>query len=458
MNNNSITAIVLAAGQGSRMCTSLPKSLHPVAGKPILARILNTLRQSLITDINVVINKEHSHLIKPIAQSFKAQCCIQNEQKGTAAAVLSVPIKEATKSVLIINGDHPLITVEDINNIIKTFKTQNADLCVGSHTVQNPGDYGRIVRQGAHIVAIVEKDSLTHESQKIKEVNAGIYVIKSEILGSYLSQIKNKNPKAEYGLTDIVSLLIKHKKRVCTYSVSEDTALGINTQKALAFTTKKIFIRKLNSLMSEGVIIIDPLTTYIEDTVQIGEGSVIYPGVYLKGHTCIGAFCAIEVNAFIKDSHIHDLVLIRAGSYIELAEVGTNSDIGPYARLRAGTKIKKECRVGNFVELKNTTLGSRSKASHLSYLGDSTIGEDVNIGCSTVTCNLNQDGKKYPTKIGDKVFIGSGTQMVAPVELGDDSATGAGSVITQNVPAKALAIGRAIQKNIENYFLKKNKN
>lgn len=453
MDNISITAIVLAAGKGSRMHSHLPKSLHPVAGRPILARILTALRQANITQIHVVINSEHTHLIQPITQNFKAKLCFQDtNKKGTAAAALSVQIQDKNSYVLIVNGDHPLISSEDLNGLIQKIQKEKADLCVSSYVTQNPENYGRVLRQKDRIMAIIEKDSLTQESAKIKEVNVGIYLIKAQCLLQYLPKIQNHNSQKEYCFTDIVSICVNQGQKVTSFLVSADSAFGVNTQRELAFATKKIFTRKLNSLMNQGVIIIDPLNIYVEESVHVGNGSVIYPGVYLKGNTSIGSFCAIEMNSFIMDCTIHDLVLIRAGSYLELTEVGVHSVIGPYARLRAGTKIEEKCRVGNFVEMKQTHFGSRSKASHFSYLGDATIGEDVNIGCGTVTCNLNLDGKKYPTKIGDKVFIGSGTQIVAPVELKENSATGAGSVITQDVPVKALAVARATQKNIEDHF------
>ncbi|MDE0517988.1 MAG: bifunctional UDP-N-acetylglucosamine diphosphorylase/glucosamine-1-phosphate N-acetyltransferase GlmU, partial [Bdellovibrionales bacterium] len=373
-------------------------------------------------------------------------------KKGTAIAVLSAQIDELTGNVLIVNGDHPLISISDLQNIIGTFQKKSVDMCLGSCVKKDPGDYGRIIRQGKDLVAIAEKDSLTPEWKDITEINSGIYLVKSECLKTYIPQIKDSNSKREYGFTDIVSIAVREGKKVITCLVSEDSAFGTNTQKELAFATKKIFTRKLNHLMSQGVIIVDPLNIYIEESVQVGQGSVIYPGVYLKGRTSIAPFCAIETNSFIMDSVIHQFVLIRSGSYLESAEVGTQSVIGPYARLRPGTKIGEQCRVGNFVEMKKTHFGSRSKASHLSYLGDAEVGEEVNIGCGTVTCNLNIDGKKYVTRIGDKVFVGSGTKIVAPVQVGDEAATGAGSVITKDVPSQALAIGRSSQNNKENYF------
>ena len=457
MSQMYITAIVLSAGIGSRMSSSLPKSLHPVAGKPILARILSTLRKAKVNEIRVVINKEHKHLMQPITEAFKAKVFFQNKQKGTAVAVSSAQVDELKGSVLIVNGDHPLISVSDLSNMIQTFQTENVDLCIGSCIKKDPGDYGRIIRQEKKVIAIAEKGSLTHESEKINEINSGIYLVTTDCLKACLFQIKDENTKKEYCLTDMVSIAVNERKKVITCFVSEDSAFGTNTQKELAFATKKLFTRKLNYLMSQGVIIVDPLNTYIEESVQVGQGSVIYPGVYLKGKTSIGPFCAIETNSFIMDTVIHKFVLIRSGSYLESAEVGSQSVIGPYARLRPGTKIGEQCRVGNFVEMKKTHFGSRSKASHLSYLGDTEVGEEVNIGCGTVTCNLNIDGKKYATRIGDKVFVGSGTKIVAPVEVGDGAATGAGSVITQNVPSQALAIGRAPQKNRENYLDRKTK-
>ena len=451
------TAVVLSAGKGTRMRSSLPKSLHPVAGRPILARILMVLKKAKVDEIRVVINEEHKRLIQPIAVAFKGQVCPQGDKPGTAQAVMSAGVHKGEGDVLIINGDHPLVTSADLENLIKAYREQSADLCVGVCVKKEPGDYGRIIRQGGEIVAIAEKDSLTHESQKITEVNAGIYMARAGCLNLCLPEVGNQNPKGEYGLTDMVSIAVQKAKKVVTVPISEAGAYGVNTQKELAFVSKKIFTAKLNQLMDEGVIIVDPLNTYIEEDVRVGRGSVIYPGVYLKGRTGIGAFCAIEPHSFIMDSFIHDLTLIRAGSYLESAEVGTQSVIGPYARLRPGTKIGRECKVGNFVEIKKTGFGDRSKASHLSYIGDAEVGEDVNIGCGTVTCNLNLDGKKYPTHIGNKVFIGSGVQMVAPVKIGDGSAVGAGSVVTEDVPERALAVGRSPQKNLKDYFGKTKK-
>ena len=453
MGHSSITAVILAAGEGRRMGSALPKSLHPVAGQPMLARILQSLRQVELNQVRVVIDEQYDRLIRPVAEAFKATVFFQEQSKGTASAVKSAQLESCSDVILIVNGDHPLIDPVDLKKIVKQFYAESASMCIGSFESQNPDEYGRIIRHKNQVIAIVEKESLTHKSESNREINTGIYLIQKKHLQDYLSQLTYSDLKKEYMLTDIVSALAEGGQKVIAVNVSEDTALGVNSQRALAFATKKIFTRKLHHLMKQGVIIVDPFNSYIEEGVQIGQGSVIYPGVYLKGRTGIGPFCAIEANCFIADSVIHHSVLVRAGSYLESTEVGAQSVIGPYARLRPGTKIGAQCRVGNFVEMKKTSFGARSKAGHFSYLGDAEVGEDVNIGCGVVTSNLNIDGKKYPTKIGNQTFVGSGTQLVAPIELGAHSATGAGSVITKNVSEETLAVERSSQKS----YLRKNR-
>ena len=449
-------AVVLSAGMGRRLKSSLPKSLHPVAGRPILARILQSLKRVGLDNVRVVSRKEYDHLIRPVAKAFKAEVFFQPEgKKGTAKAVESADLRNVKGNVLIMNGDHPFLEVKDLKNIIQTFTAEKADLCLGVIHKEKPGDYGRIIRQKQKITAIVEKDSLSHESEKISEVNAGLYLVKADLLNKLLPQIDCQNSKEEYCFTDIVSLCVKEHKNITSCTVSENTAFGVNTQQELALAGRKVFSAKLNQLMSEGVIIIDPLSTYVEEAVQVGKGSVIYPGVYLKGRTVIGPFCAVEPHSFISDSLIHEFVLVRAGSYLEAVEVEASAQVGPYARLRPGVKIGKKAKVGNFVEMKKTHFGAGSKAGHFSYLGDTEVGENVNIGCGVVTANLDLNGKKNKTIIKNNVFVGSGAQLVAPVSLGEESAVGAGSVITQDVPKKTLALGRAEQKNKTDYFTKR---
>ena len=443
-----LNVIVLAAGKGRRMASGLPKVLHPVAGKPMLARILEALKDTYSKEIRVVVG-EDSHLTTPIAGKFKALCFKQKKETwGTAQAVLTACPQELKGDVLILNGDHPLITGKDITNFVRLFYEQTADCAVASFKNPHPSEFGRMVLQGNELVEIVEACDLEKRKIKSDYVNAGMYLIKGELLKKYLPQIQ-KNDKGEYNLTDLISFLHKDKHKVRAIDVPWYMAFGINNQQELSIASSIVFENKCYELMSKGVIIVDFKKTYIESDVTVGNGSMIYPGVYLKGHTQIGSFCALESNAFIFDSAIGNYVNIKAGSYIESSTVQERSVIGPYAHLRPNTMIGKQCRIGNFVETKNIKMGDQSKASHLTYLGDAEIGKEVNIGCGTVTCNYGIDKKKRQTKIGDQAFIGSGSQLVAPVHIKDQAIVGAGSVITKDVPEGFLAIERSEQKNIK---------
>jgi bifunctional UDP-N-acetylglucosamine pyrophosphorylase/glucosamine-1-phosphate N-acetyltransferase len=266
-----------------------------------------------------------------------------------------------------------------------------------------------------------------------------------------LPQIQNNNSKKEFYLTDLISLCIQDKKKVQPIKANAKVAVGVNTQLELAKATRLIFKRKALKLLEDGVLMIDPRTTYVEESVEIGAGSVLYPNVFVRGRTRIGSFTVIESNTFISDSDIGDSVQIRGGSYFEGAKVHNKASVGPYARLRPETEIGEEAHVGNFVEMKKVKFGKKSKAGHLTYLGDADVGEEVNVGCGTITCNYAADKKKYKTKIGNRVFVGSDTQFIAPVEIGDDAIIGSGSTITKDVPAKALAVARGRQIIKENY-------
>jgi bifunctional UDP-N-acetylglucosamine pyrophosphorylase/glucosamine-1-phosphate N-acetyltransferase len=300
-------------------------------------------------------------------------------------------------------------------------------------------------------MAIVEAKDASADTLKITEINTGIYIVRADILSEYLPKIKNENSKKEFYLTDIISLCIQDQCKVAAIKASPKVAVGVNNQVELAKATRLIFRRKALKLMEEGVLMIDPATAYIEETVEIGAGTVIYPNVFIRGRSKIGSFSVIESNTFISDTEVGDSVQVRGGSYFESARVHNKASVGPYARLRPETEIGEEAHVGNFVEMKKVKFGKKSKAGHLTYLGDADIGEEVNIGCGTITCNYAADKKKYKTKIGNRVFVGSDTQFVAPIEIGDDAVIGSGSTITKNVPAKALAVARGKQFIKENY-------
>lgn len=448
------TAIILAGGQGTRMKSPLPKVLHPVAGQPMIARVIHTCRAAGLTEMRVVVG-HGSNLVKSVLEPLKVSTHLQEKQLGTADAVKSADLDSLTSDVLIMNGDHPLITSQDIKNFISDFKEQQLDLAVVTVQLEDAGAFGRIVRNGGQFVSIVEAKDASSEALKIKEVNTGIYVVRAEVLQKYIPRIQNNNSKQEFYLTDLVDLAIQDGLKVhAILSNNTDVAHGVNSQVELAEATQKVYARKTRQLMEGGVVMISPQTCSIEEGVIIGAGSVIYPNVFLRGQTAIGSFVVVEPNCFISDSIIGDSVHIKAGSYLEQAILKAKSSAGPYARLRPDTIIEEEAHVGNFVEMKKVKFGKKSKAGHLTYLGDAEIGEEVNIGCGTITCNYTASKEKHKTIIGDRVFVGSDTQFIAPVRIGSDAIIASGTTVTKDVPEGALTLSRAPQVNKEGYAAK----
>lgn len=436
------------------MKSPLPKVLHPVAGKPMIVRALETCRQAGVENIRIVVGHGQG-LVKSVLEPYSVQTFIQEQQLGTADAVKAAQLDSLQGHVIIMNGDHPLIRIEDIKQFFKLFNDLQLDLAVITVDIFEQNDFGRIVRKDNKLNSIVEAKEASVEVLKITEVNTGIYMAKAEVLKSLIPLVKNQNAKKEFYLTDIIQLAREKNLKVdALKNENSDIAHGVNNQIQLAAATEKAYRLNADRLMNAGVVFLDPKTTYVEDAVIIGAGSVIYPGVFLRGKTAIGAFTVIEPNCFISDSVIEDSVQIKAGSYIEKTIIHAQASVGPYARLRPDTVIGKEAHVGNFVEMKKVNFGAKSKAGHLTYLGDADIGEDVNIGCGTITCNYAADKKKYKTIIGDRVFVGSDTQFVAPVTVGSDSIIASGSTITKAVPAGALALTRTPQVNKEGYAKK----
>ncbi|MBX3033032.1 MAG: bifunctional UDP-N-acetylglucosamine diphosphorylase/glucosamine-1-phosphate N-acetyltransferase GlmU [Bdellovibrionaceae bacterium] len=450
----ALTVIILAAGKGTRMKSPLPKVLHPVAGRPMLEKVVYAAKGAGARDIRLVVG-HGATLVRHVSENWGVRCFEQKEQLGTANAVASAEITDMDGDVVIMNGDHPLIEAADIAAFVKEFREEKLDLAVVTSVLKKPHEFGRIVRQHGVMKAIVEAKDASRETLKINEVNTGIYIVKASLLAQDLPKIGNQNAKGEFYLTDLVSIAIEGRKKVNAIVASPKVAVGVNTQAELARATKLLFKRKIQRLMEDGVMVIDPRATYVEDGVQVGPGSVLYPGCFLRGHTRIGSFCVVESHAFISDCEIGDSVQIRAGSYLEQSQVHAKCTVGPYARLRPETVLQEEAHIGNFVELKKVKFGKKSKAGHLSYLGDAEIGENVNVGCGTITCNYAADKKKYKTRIGNDVFVGSDSQFVAPVTVGDGAVIGSGSTITKDVPAKALAVARGRQFIKENYVIKK---
>lgn len=445
-----LTAILLAAGKGTRMVSPLPKVLHPVAGKAMIENVINACRAAGVEDVRVVAG-HGLNLVKTVLEPFGVHIYVQAQQLGTADAVRSAQPDTIEGDVVILNGDHPLIEAEDIKNFISEFQTRKLDLAVVTAELKNPREFGRIVRHKGALAAIVEAKDASADTLKIREVNTGIYIVKADVLSEFLPMIKNNNLKKEFYLTDLISISLNHQLKVDAIIGNKKVAVGVNNQQELSYASRLVFRRKAKRLMEAGVLIIDPTTVYIEDTVQIDAGVVIYPNVYIRGQSKIGAFTSIEPNCYLVDAVVGEGVQIKANTYIEKSELQARASVGPFARIRPETVIGEEAHVGNFVEMKKVKFGKKSKAGHLSYLGDAEVGEEVNIGCGTITCNYAVDKKKYKTVIGDRAFIGSDSQFIAPVTIGADAVVASGSTITKNVPDKALAVARGKQYIKENY-------
>lgn len=446
----NLTAIVLAAGKGTRMKSPLPKVLHPAAGRPILERVIKAMQGAGASGVRVIIGHGGT-LVKAFVEPMGAKTFEQKEQLGTGHAVKCADIESLEGDVVIMAGDHPLIRPADVKQFVEEFRGNKLDLAVVTCVLKKPGAFGRIVRHGGRLRAIVEAKDASAETLKIREVNTGIYVIKAELLRELLPKIKNHNANKEYYLTDVISLAIEQNYSVDALTTNPRVALGVNTQEELARATRFLYRDKARNLMEAGVVILDPHSVYIEEKVKVGEGSVLYPGVFLRGTTEVGKFSVVEPNCFLSDSYVGDSVQIKAGSYVEKTIIHSKASVGPYARLRPETEIGEEAHVGNFVEMKKTKFGKKSKAGHLTYLGDAEIGEEVNIGCGTITCNYAADRQKYKTVIGDRSFVGSDTQFIAPITIGADTVIGSGSTITKDVPDRALAVARGKQIIREDY-------
>ena len=437
-------AIIMAAGKGTRMKSDLPKVVHLAHSKPMIIRIIDALN-ALNTEENVLILGHKKEKVLEVLGP-DVSYVVQEEQLGTGHAVKqAVPkLENYQGDVLIINGDIPLIRKETLIDFYNEYKKENADAIILSAVFENPFSYGRVLKDGNKVLKIVEEKEANEEQKKIKEINAGVYIFKSQDLVKALAQINNNNEKGEYYITDVIEILSNDNKKVISYSLEDSMEIqGVNSKVELALVSKVLRERKNTALMEEGVILIDPANTYIEDEVKIGRDTTIYPNVTLQGNTEIGENCEILSGTRIIDSKVYDNVRIES-SVIEESIVENGVTIGPYAHLRPKSHLKENVHIGNFVETKKSTLEKGVKAGHLTYLGDAHVGEKTNIGAGTITCNY--DGKnKFKTEIGKNAFIGSDTMLVAPVNIGDNALIGAGSVITKDVPNDSLGVSRSKQ-------------
>jgi bifunctional UDP-N-acetylglucosamine pyrophosphorylase / glucosamine-1-phosphate N-acetyltransferase len=449
--------VILAAGQGTRMKSRLPKVLHRIAGRPMVEYVIRTARSVNPETVTLVVGHQADAVRSQLASHQGLQFAVQQPQLGTAHALQQAEPVLAGKSgtLILLSGDVPLLSPATLQRLLDTHTGANAAATVVTAMVDRPYGYGRIVRTGGHLARIVEERDASPTERAIKEINSGIYAFDLGPLWEALRGIASKNAQGEFYLTDLVAIYHRRKLPVETLVLeSVHETRGINSRSELAEVSKIVRQTKNEELMAAGVTIIDPATTYIEQDVVVGADTVIHPGVILEGNTHIGAACEIHANVRIVDSEVADRVTINNFCLIVGTRVADGASVGPFAHLRPETVVGEGARIGNFVELKKTTLGRGSKANHLSYLGDATIGANVNVGAGTITCNYDGE-RKHPTVIEDGAFIGSDSQLIAPVKVGKGAYVGAGSSITEDVPAGALGIARGRQTNVQGWVDRK---
>jgi len=444
---SNIHAVVLAAGQGTRMKSKLYKVLHPVCGKPMVQHVVDTLADMRVEDVVVVVG--HGADAVRATLGDRVTYALQQEQLGTAHAVQqAVPfLLEKHGTTFILYGDVPLLSVETLTSLLQYHEEQQAAATVLTATLSDPTGYGRIIRsETGEVLRIVEHKDATEAERAIREINTGIYCFDNQKLLQALAQVSNNNAQGEYYVTDCVGILREAGEKVAAFAAEDpDETMGVNDRVQLAEAEAYMRKRIAKRHMKNGVTIIDPATTYIGADVIIGQDTVIYPGTHLRGQTTIGADCVVGPQADLTNVQVEDGVTI---SYAVLADsrVANQAVVGPFAYIRPGSEIGPQVKIGDFVEVKNAKIGKGTKVPHLSYVGDAEIGEGVNIGCGTIT--VNYDGAvKHKTTVGDGAFIGCNTNLVAPVAVGRNAYVAAGSTINQNVPDDALAIARARQEN-----------
>ncbi|ARV45766.1 bifunctional UDP-N-acetylglucosamine diphosphorylase/glucosamine-1-phosphate N-acetyltransferase GlmU [Bacillus inaquosorum] len=444
-------AVVLAAGQGTRMKSKLYKVLHPVCGKPMVEHVVDEALKLSLSKLVTIVGHGAEEVKKQL--SNKSEYALQAEQLGTAHAVKQAqPFLADEKGVtIVICGDTPLLTAETMEQMLKEHTQREAKATILTAVAEDPTGYGRIIR-GANgaVQKIVEHKDASEEERLVTEINTGTYCFDNEALFRAIDQVSNDNAQGEYYLPDVIEILKNEGETVAAYQTGNfQETLGVNDRVALSQAEQFMKERINKRHMQNGVTLIDPMNTYISPDAVIGSDTVIYPGTVIKGEVQIGEDTIIGPHTEIMNSSIGSRTVIKQ-SVVNHSKVGNDVNIGPFAHIRPDSVIGNEVKIGNFVEIKKTQFGDRSKASHLSYVGDAEVGTDVNLGCGSIT--VNYDGKnKYLTKIEDGAFIGCNSNLVAPVTVGEGAYVAAGSTVTEDVPGKALAIARARQVNKDDY-------
>jgi len=449
----NLAIVVLAAGMGKRMKSDIPKVLHPVLGRPMLSYVLDVV-ESLSPKRIVVVVGHGAEDVKKVSDSKKITYVTQSKQLGTGHAVncAKSALESFKGNILILNGDFPLITTSSLKKFINDHEKKKADLSILTALIDDSHGYGRIKRdQNGDVIGIIEEKDASREERFIDEINSGTYCVKSSFLWNALKKINSRNKQSEYYLTDIVALAHKDSLKVNGMLVSDsEEVMGVNDRSELSYVESVLKWRTNERLMRSGVTLIDPENTYISPEVRIGRDTTIYPNTHIYGKTQIGRNCIIGPSTWIEGSKFGNGVTVKSSCYITSATIKNDVSVGPFTHIRPEAQIMDGAKIGNFVEIKKSKIGQGSKVSHLSYVGDTVMGKDVNIGAGTITCNY--DGyEKHKTVIEDNVFIGSDTMLVAPIKVGKGATTGAGSTISKDVPQGSLAIGRARQTNIKDW-------
>ncbi|CAM4119449.1 bifunctional UDP-N-acetylglucosamine diphosphorylase/glucosamine-1-phosphate N-acetyltransferase GlmU [Bacillus subtilis] len=444
-------AVVLAAGQGTRMKSKLYKVLHPVCGKPMVEHVVDEALKLSLSKLVTIVGHGAEEVKKQLGD--KSEYALQAEQLGTAHAVKQAqPFLADEKGVtIVICGDTPLLTAETMEQMLKEHTQREAKATILTAVAEDPTGYGRIIRsENGAVQKIVEHKDASEEERLVTEINTGTYCFDNEALFRAIDQVSNDNAQGEYYLPDVIEILKNEGETVAAYQTGNfQETLGVNDRVALSQAEQFMKERINKRHMQNGVTLIDPMNTYISPDAVIGSDTVIYPGTVIKGEVQIGEDTIIGPHTEIMNSAIGSRTVIKQ-SVVNHSKVGNDVNIGPFAHIRPDSVIGNEVKIGNFVEIKKTQFGDRSKASHLSYVGDAEVGNDVNLGCGSIT--VNYDGKnKYLTKIEDGAFIGCNSNLVAPVTVGEGAYVAAGSTVTEDVPGKALAIARARQVNKDDY-------
>jgi bifunctional UDP-N-acetylglucosamine pyrophosphorylase/glucosamine-1-phosphate N-acetyltransferase len=449
--------VILAAGKGTRMKSAMPKVLHPAGGLPLIEHVLRAADALKPATTVLVVGHLAAQVQEALSKRPGLRFALQEPQLGTGHALLQAEphLAGATGTVVLLSGDVPLLRAETLADLVQRHESAGAAATVLTARVSGPHEYGRIVRENGRIAAIVEHKDATPAQRAIDEVNSGIYAFALEPLFDALRSIGSANAQGEYYLPDLVGIYRARGKVVETVMLDDPRQiLGVNSRRELADVSAILKTTKNDALMASGVSLVDPATAYIGPDVEIGPDTIVHPNVYLEGTTRIGANCQIHAGVRIIDSTIDDGAIINNYCVIRESHVRSGAELGPFAHLRPLSDVGEKAKVGNFTELKKTSLGKGSKAPHLSYLGDAVIGEKVNVGAGTITCNY--DGThKHQTVIEDGAFIGSDSQLVAPVRIGKGAYIAAGSSIVEDVPAGALGIARGKQTNKPGWVEKK---